>query len=265
LRELSGESTGESDSNEDVVDARARSVAARLVAAGHAERALAQLIERTRSAGTCAPREVTRLEPNAGRPKGGPAVARPGRNREIRGVRPHDGPRNGRAHDLPHNGPRNGRAQDLSHDGPRNGRPNDGPRNGRPNDGPRNGRPSDGPRNGRPNDDAWGLRAPAPRPDADASGEGWIQFRVSWGEAQGADARRLLPMLCRRGKIRGSDIGAIQLAPSFSLVQVATGVAADFERATRRPDPRDPGVFVRRETNDFERPDRGRPGRHRPS
>jgi ATP-dependent RNA helicase DeaD len=56
-------------------------------------------------------------------------------------------------------------------------------------------------------------------------------------------------MLCRRGNIRGTDIGAIKLAPSFSLVDVATRVAANFERATRRPDPRDPAIIVRRETN----------------
>jgi ATP-dependent RNA helicase DeaD len=76
--------------------------------------------------------------------------------------------------------------------------------------------------------------------------EGWTRFRVSWGQAQGADVRRLLPMLCRRGNIHGKDIGSIELAPSFSFVDVATRVAADFERAARRPDPRDPAVTVQR-------------------
>jgi ATP-dependent RNA helicase DeaD len=74
-----------------------------------------------------------------------------------------------------------------------------------------------------------------------------VRFRVSWGQAEGADARRLLPMLCRRGKIRGSDIGAIELTPSFSFVDVSQRVALEFERATQRPDPRDPTVHVRRE------------------
>jgi len=189
LRELSGESADDPQSDgEGAVDARARSVAARLVALGHAERALAHLIERTRRGGTCPPREVTRFDPASGRPQGRQAsVTRAGRAREtVRG--------------------------------------------------------------GRPN-----------------GGEGWIRFRVSWGEAQGADARRLLPMLCRRGNIRGTDIGAIHLAPSFSLVDVATRVAAHFERATRRPDPRDPAVFVRRETSHHDRDDRRPPDRNRPS
>ncbi len=80
-----------------------------------------------------------------------------------------------------------------------------------------------------------------------APNPGWVRFRVSWGQSQGADARRLLPMLCRRGKIRGSDIGAIELTPSFSFVDVSQRVAVEFERATQRPDPRDPTVHVRRE------------------
>jgi ATP-dependent RNA helicase DeaD len=100
----------------------------------------------------------------------------------------------------------------------------------------------------RPRDSSHPFRRPeAPR--GPASNEGWVRFRVSWGQAQGADARRLLPMLCRRGKIRGSDIGSIELTPSFSLVEVATRVANEFERATQRPDPRDPAVIVRREAN----------------
>lgn len=74
-----------------------------------------------------------------------------------------------------------------------------------------------------------------------------VPFRVSWGQAHGADPRRLLAMLCRRGNIRGSDIGSIYVAPTFSVVQVAPAVADDFERATRDPDPRDPRVSVRRE------------------
>jgi ATP-dependent RNA helicase DeaD len=123
--------------------------------------------------------------------------------------------------------------------------------------------PARGPRRdsrmGRPRDNLRAFRhteparggshgSPPSRHHDDRASEGWVRFRVSWGQAQGADARRLLPMLCRRGNIRGSDIGAIELTPSFSLVDVATRVAAAFERAARRPDPRDPRVLVRRES-----------------
>jgi len=88
---------------------------------------------------------------------------------------------------------------------------------------------------------------PAPR-TADATdrarpraGE-WVSFRVSWGQAHGADSRRLLAMVCRRGAIAGSDVGAITVARTFSTVDVAAGVSAAFEQATSEPDPRDPRV-----------------------
>ena len=125
---------------------------------------------------------------------------------------------------------------------------------------PARGPRGDAPRRGRPRDNLRAFRHTEPvrdgshgRPPSrhhdDRASEGWVRFRVSWGQAQGADARRLLPMLCRRGNIRGSDIGAIELTPSFSLVDVATRVASAFERAARRPDPRDPRVLVRRESD----------------
>jgi ATP-dependent RNA helicase DeaD len=163
------------------VSERTMQLVTRLVASGGAERALGLLIERARSSGVCAPRELTPLSQGPGHPVRGHAFApRPSHPRERR---------------------------------------------------------SDPNRAGRP------LAPPRDR----GTNDGWVRFRVSWGRAQGADARRLVPMLCRRGNIRGADIGSIQLTPTFSFVDVATRVATDFERATQRPDPRDPGVIVRRE------------------
>ncbi len=72
----------------------------------------------------------------------------------------------------------------------------------------------------------------------------WVPFRVTWGEAHGADPRRLVAMLCRRGDIRGSDIGAIEVSRFFSNVEVSARVAAAFARNTSEPDPRDPRVVV---------------------
>ncbi|HVY30866.1 MAG TPA: DEAD/DEAH box helicase [Polyangiaceae bacterium] len=82
------------------------------------------------------------------------------------------------------------------------------------------------------------------RPPHGGSGGDWVPFRVSWGEAHGADARRLVAMLCRRGNIRGSDIGAIRVSRVSSTVEVAGAVARGFAEATREPDPRDPRVHV---------------------
>ncbi len=73
---------------------------------------------------------------------------------------------------------------------------------------------------------------------------GFTAFRISWGDEHGADARRLVAMLCRRGQIRGSDIGAIHVDRMSSTVEVATRVARAFAAATRAPDPRDPRVRV---------------------
>jgi ATP-dependent RNA helicase DeaD len=91
-----------------------------------------------------------------------------------------------------------------------------------------------------------GFDAP-PKRQAANDAQRWQAFRVSWGESHGADARRLLAMLCRRGGIRGSDIGAIRIAGRSSVVEIAAAVAGSFERATREPDPRDPRVFIERE------------------
>src|SRR5262249_7322768 len=42
-----------------------------------------------------------------------------------------------------------------------------------------------------------------PRGDA-AAPPSFVPFRINWGERQGADPRRLLALVCRRGGIRGS-------------------------------------------------------------
>ena len=164
-------------------DERALRLAARLVEAGDAERALALLLMRSRVAGRCPPRDVTPQTPASANKQRGPGNF--SRHTHSREPAP--------AHRRP-------MASERKH----------------------------------------ATEHAAPNP-------GWVRFRVSWGQAEGADARRLLPMLCRRGKIRGSDIGAIELTPSFSFVDVSQRVAVEFERATQRPDPRDPTVHVRRE------------------
>ena len=53
--------------------------------------------------------------------------------------------------------------------------------------------------------------------------------------------------MCRRGGIRGHEVGAIDVGPVFSVVHVASAVAEAFARAAREPDPRDPRVLIRRE------------------
>ncbi len=85
-----------------------------------------------------------------------------------------------------------------------------------------------------------------PANKGDAGPQRWVSFRISWGESHGADARRLVAMMCRRGQIEGRDIGAIRVGRTSSVIDVSEGVAADFERSASKPDPRDPRVHVRR-------------------
>jgi ATP-dependent RNA helicase DeaD len=72
----------------------------------------------------------------------------------------------------------------------------------------------------------------------------WTLFHVTWGERHGADPRRLLAMVCRRGQIASHAVGGIRVGPTSSEIQIAPEVAQTFAEATRRPDPRDPRVRI---------------------
>ena len=95
----------------------------------------------------------------------------------------------------------------------------------------------------------------------DAAGpRDFVTFRVSWGRQRGADARRLLALACRRGGIRGTDVGAIRLDQHSATVGVDRSVADAFERAVSKPDPREPHVrFQRDEREQAEAPRAKRP------
>jgi ATP-dependent RNA helicase DeaD len=91
---------------------------------------------------------------------------------------------------------------------------------------------------------------------------GWVAFRVTWGGRQGADARRLLALACRRGNIRGTQIGAIRIEDTYSTIEIAREVAESFEREAGKHDPRDPRVRITRERE--ERPHGAGERPHRP-
>jgi ATP-dependent RNA helicase DeaD len=111
---------------------------------------------------------------------------------------------------------------------------------------PHRARPNERPRvNERPHANE-GPRTSGPRPAPVPPSAGWVTFRVTWGGLHGADARRLLAMACRRGKIRGTDVGAIRVEPGYSLIDVAGTVATSFETEAAHPDPRNPRVRILR-------------------
>jgi ATP-dependent RNA helicase DeaD len=84
------------------------------------------------------------------------------------------------------------------------------------------------------------------RPRArDAAGQpSFVPFRVTWGGQHGADPRRLLALVCRRGGIRSDQVGAIRVGDRASTVEVAAPAASDFARLARRPDARDPRIRI---------------------
>jgi ATP-dependent RNA helicase DeaD len=73
----------------------------------------------------------------------------------------------------------------------------------------------------------------------------WARFQVSWGRTHGADPRRLLAVVCRRGGIKSSDVGAITIGGQSSMVEVNPTLAQAFARSAARPDPRDPRIKFR--------------------
>ncbi|MCC6524413.1 MAG: DEAD/DEAH box helicase [Polyangiaceae bacterium] len=92
--------------------------------------------------------------------------------------------------------------------------------------------------------------APRPRterPRRDAGERVWVPFRVSWGREHGADPRRLLAMLCRRGGIVSADVGSIRIGSHASQIEIAADVADGFAELAWRPDPRNSRVSIRRE------------------
>jgi ATP-dependent RNA helicase DeaD len=61
-----------------------------------------------------------------------------------------------------------------------------------------------------------------------------VWFRMNVGRRQNADARWILPVLCRRGHITRNEIGAIRIGPAETHFQVPRSVAGKFSAALLR-------------------------------
>jgi ATP-dependent RNA helicase DeaD len=102
-------------------------------------------------------------------------------------------------------------------------------------------------------------------PTGGAAYGAWVTFRVTWGGRHGADARKLLAVVCRRGGVQGSEVGAIRVEAAHSLVDVAASAADRFEAQVAKPDPRNPRVQISRErTRSHEAPEPERAPRTMP-
>jgi ATP-dependent RNA helicase DeaD len=110
-----------------------------------------------------------------------------------------------------------------------------------------------GERAGRPRDDRGrdNVRAPGGddrperRPKSGKSSskhgmaEGSVWFRANIGRRKNAEARWLLPMICRRGGIDKQDIGAIRIMDTTTEFEISKAVAETFAAKIKRPDKED--------------------------
>ena len=70
-------------------------------------------------------------------------------------------------------------------------------------------------------------------------GEGSVWFSASIGSRKNAEARWLLPMICRRGGIDKTDIGAIRVMDTTTEFEISARAADKFVGNLRRPDKED--------------------------
>ena len=118
-----------------------------------------------------------------------------------------------------------------------------------------------GERSSRPRDDRGRDNARAPRDDARNSrgddrperarpkagksspkhgmADGSVWFRANIGRKKNAEARWLLPMICRRGGIDKGDIGAIKIMDTTTEFEISERVAESFAAKIKRPDKED--------------------------
>jgi ATP-dependent RNA helicase DeaD len=61
-----------------------------------------------------------------------------------------------------------------------------------------------------------------------------VWFRMDVGRRQNADARWILPLICRRGHVTKNEVGAIRIGPNETAFQIPRALAAKFTSAIAR-------------------------------
>jgi ATP-dependent RNA helicase DeaD len=69
--------------------------------------------------------------------------------------------------------------------------------------------------------------------------DGSVWFRAAIGRRKNAEARWLLPMICRRGGIEKQDIGAIRIMDTTTEFEISARAADSFAAMIKRPDKED--------------------------
>ena len=82
-------------------------------------------------------------------------------------------------------------------------------------------------------------RAPRSKAARGGMSEGSVWFRAAIGRNKNAEARWLLPMICRRGGIGKGDIGAIRIFDATTEFEISASAAEEFAAKIKRPDKED--------------------------
>ncbi len=82
-------------------------------------------------------------------------------------------------------------------------------------------------------------RAPRPKTKRVEMPEGSMWFRAAIGRNKNAEARWLLPMICRRGGIGKQDIGAIRIFDASTEFEISANAVDEFTAKIKRPDKED--------------------------
>ncbi|MDD1516347.1 MULTISPECIES: DEAD/DEAH box helicase [Bradyrhizobium] len=88
-------------------------------------------------------------------------------------------------------------------------------------------------------DDRGKPRSKAGKASKHGMAEGSVWFRAAIGRRKNAEARWLLPMICRRGGIDKRDIGAIKIMDTTTEFEISERVAESFAAKIKRPDKED--------------------------
>ncbi|WFU84308.1 DEAD/DEAH box helicase [Bradyrhizobium sp. CIAT3101] len=91
----------------------------------------------------------------------------------------------------------------------------------------------------RPRDDDRSERPRAKSGKKHVMAEPTVWFRAAIGRRKNAEARWLLPMICRRGGIDKRDIGAIKISDTTTEFEISERVAESFAAKVKRPDKED--------------------------
>ncbi|MGN6286604.1 MAG: DEAD/DEAH box helicase [Afipia sp.] len=82
-------------------------------------------------------------------------------------------------------------------------------------------------------------RGPKDKPARSGAMENGVWFRAAIGRQKNAEARWLLPMICRRGGIGKQDVGAIRIFDTHTEFQISAEVLERFAEKAKRPDKED--------------------------